>query len=225
MRALIVEDKDSIRRFLRQGLVEHSFAVEEAEDGSSGLELARGGRFDVIILDLMLPGLGGLDLLEQLRASGDATPVLCLTARDSVEDRVRGLDLGADDYLTKPYSFTELLARIRALLRRGPELRPQRVAIADLEIDLNTHAVRRGGERIDLTTREFSLLSYLAKHTGDVVSRKMILDRIWDVHLDPKTNVIDVHINRLRKKVDGGRMPRLIHTIRGVGYSLRAEEK
>ncbi len=221
MKALIVEDDPGIRQFVQRGLKEESFSVDVASDGEDGFRLARTGRYDVIILDLMLPGRDGFSILEGLRATGDDTPVICLTARDAVDDRVRGLDLGADDYLPKPFSFAELVARIRSLLRRGRALTSSVVTVADLTIDLAAHRVERAGRRLDLSAREFALLAYLAHHAGAVLSRTMILEHVWDMDHDPLTNVIDVQINRLRKKVDQGFEKPLIHTIRGVGYVLR----
>lgn len=197
--------------------------VELVDNGEAGLRLAMTGDHDVIVLDLMLPGRDGFSVLRSLRESGIETPVICLTARDSVEDRVRGLDLGADDYLAKPFSFAELLARIRALLRRGPALASNTLVVGDLTIDLVGRGVERAGRRIDLTAREFALLECLGRGAGDVLSRTMLLERVWDMNQDPMTNVIDVHINRLRRKVDHGFARPLIHTIRGVGYVLREE--
>ena len=223
MRALVVEDDAGIRGFLKKGLREASFAVDVADDGTVGYELARVERYDVIILDLMLPGKDGLSLLKDLRESGDDTPVICLTARDTVEDRVQGLDLGADDYLSKPFSFSELLARIRALLRRGRTAVNSPIRVADLTVDLLAHAVERAGQRIDLSAREYALLEYMIRHAGEVLARTMILEHVWDMNQDPLTNVVDVHINRLRKKVDHGFAQPLIHTIRGVGYVLRED--
>ncbi len=223
MRALVVEDDAAIRRFLKKGLREASFAVDVADDGSVGYEMACVERYDIIILDLMLPGRDGLSILKDLRSSGNVTPVICLTARDAVEDRVEGLDLGADDYLSKPFSFAELLARIRALLRRGRTVVNSPIKVADLTIDLLAHSVERAGKRIDLSAREYALLEYMARHVGEVLARTMILEHVWDMNQDPLTNVVDVHINRLRKKVDHGFSQPLIHTIRGVGYVLRED--
>jgi len=223
MRALVVEDDAAIRRFLKKGLREASFAVDVADDGSVGYEMACVERYDIIILDLMLPGRDGLSILKDLRSSGNVTPVICLTARDAVEDRVEGLDLGADDYLSKPFSFAELLARIRALLRRGRTVVNSPIKVADLTIDLLAHSVERAGKRIDLSAREYALLEYMARHVGEVLARTMILEHVWDMNQDPLTNIVDVHINRLRKKIDHGFSQPLIHTIRGVGYVLRED--
>jgi heavy metal response regulator len=223
MRALVIEDDAAIRRFLKKGLREASFAVDAAEDGAVGHEMACVEKYDIIILDLMLPGKEGLSVLRDLRESGDTTPVICLTARDAVEDRVEGLDLGADDYLSKPFSFAELLARIRALLRRGRAVVNSPIKVADLTIDLLAHSVERAGKRIDLSAREYALLEYMARHVGEVLARTMILEHVWDMNQDPLTNIVDVHINRLRKKIDHGFGQPLIHTIRGVGYVLRED--
>jgi heavy metal response regulator len=224
MRALVVEDENGVASFIERGLQEAAFAVDVAEDGETGLHLACSESYDVIVLDLMLPQRDGFSVLHALRDRGLATPVICLTARDGVDDRVRGLNLGADDYLVKPFSFVELLARIRAVLRRGQTLTDNPIVVGDLTVDVIARAVERAGKRIDLSSREFALLEYLARHAGEVVSRTMILDRVWDMNQDPMTNVIDVHINRLRKKVDHGFYPPLIHTIRGVGYVLRHDK-
>lgn len=186
--------------------------------------MALGGGFDAIILDLMLPTRDGLSVLREIRHAAIQTPVICLTARDSVEDRVRGLDLGADDYLLKPFTFAELLARLRALLRRGNALAANTIVVGDLTIDVVSRRVERGGKRIELSAREFSLLECLGRSTGQVLSRTMLLERVWDMVQDPMTNVVDVHINRLRRKIDHGFDSALIHTIRGVGYALREGE-
>jgi two-component system copper resistance phosphate regulon response regulator CusR len=221
MRLLLVEDDKRVARFVEKGLREASYAVEWADNGDAGLRLALSGEFDVIVLDLMLPDRDGFTVLANLREKGVTTPVICLTARDSVDDRVRGLDLGADDYLAKPFSFAELMARIRALLRRGAALTSNTVVVGDLVIDLVGRRVERSGRRIELSTREFALLECLGRGAGQVQSRTMLLERVWDMNQDPMTNVVDVHINRLRRKVDHGFAHPLIHTIRGVGYVLR----
>ncbi len=224
MRALVIEDDNRIRGFIDKGLREASYAVEASDDGEAGLKLALNGGYDAIILDLMLPSRDGFSVLREIRQAGIQTPVICLTARDSVEDRVRGLDLGADDYLPKPFTFTELLARLRALLRRGTALAANTIVVGDLTIDVVSRRVERGGKRIDLSSREFSLLECLGRSSGQVLSRTMLLERVWDMDQDPMTNVVDVHINRLRRKVDHGFDRTLIHTIRGVGYVLRDGE-
>lgn len=223
MRVLLIEDDRRVAAFVEKGLREASYTVEWSENGDAGLRTALGGGHDVIILDLMLPGRDGFSVLATLREKGVTTPVICLTARDSVDDRVRGLDLGADDYLAKPFSFVELTARIRALLRRGAALTSNTVVVGDLVIDLVARRVERGGRRIELSAREFALLECLGRGAGHVQSRTMLLERVWDMNQDPMTNVVDVHINRLRRKVDHGFAHPLIHTIRGVGYVLRAE--
>lgn len=224
MRILVIEDEPGVAGFVEKGLHEASYAVDLAENGVDGFELARSRKYDVIVLDLMLPGKDGFTLLKDLRALDVRTPVICLTARDAIADRVKGLDLGADDYLTKPFSFSELMARIRALLRRGQNAVTNPIVVSDLTLDILARSVHRGSRRIDLSPNEFALLEYLARNAGQVLSRTMILEHVWDMNQDPMTNVIDVHINRLRKKVDGGAHHPLIHTIRGVGYVLRYDE-
>jgi heavy metal response regulator len=221
MRVLVIEDEPGVISFLKKGLREASYVVDLADNGIDGSHLAAAENYDVIVLDLMLPGVDGFSLLQGLRSQGIRTPVICLTARDAVDDRVRGLDLGADDYLAKPFSFSELLARMRALLRRGQNLGVNPMVVNDLIIDVVTHTVHRAGRRIDLSHTEYALLEYMARHARHVLSRTMILEHVWDMNQDPLTNVVDVQINRLRKKVDQGFSSPLIHTIRGVGYVLR----
>lgn len=221
MRALLIEDDPGVSAFLQKGLREAAYDADSANNGEDGLRLALGGGHDVILLDLMLPGRDGFEILHSLRQAGVKTPVLCLTARDAVDDRVRGLDLGADDYLAKPFSFAELLARLRALLRRGQALVSNSIVVGDLVIDLLGRRVDRGGRRIDLSAREFALLECLGRGGGQPMPRSMLLERVWDLKQEPLTNVIDVHINRLRRKIDHGFSRPLIHTIRGVGYALR----
>lgn len=223
MRALLIEDDSGVASFVRRGLREAGFVVDWAADGLEGESRASVEQYDVVILDLMLPGKDGFSILGVLRKAGLKTPVICLTARDAVDDRVRGLDLGADDYLAKPFSFSELLARIRALLRRGSALATNPFCIGDLTVDIATRQVHRAGKRIDLSAREFALLEYMARNAGQVLSRTMILEKVWDMNQDPLTNVVDVHINRVRRKVDHGFDRPLIKTIRGVGYVLRDE--
>lgn len=221
MRLLVVEDDRKLANLLRQGLKESGFAVDTAEDGVKGLSLALDTEYDAIVLDLMLPGRSGLDILKKLRARHRATPVLVLSARSSVEDRIRGLDLGADDYLAKPFSLKELLARLRAITRR-PAVEPKTVlSAADLELDTVSHEVRRAGCRIDLTAKEFALLELLLRKKGAVVTRSMILDRIWDLEYDGGSNMVEVYINYLRRKIDQDFEPKLIQTVRGSGYVLR----
>ena len=221
MRALLIEDDQGIRKSVSHGLRESGFVVDTAADGAEGMTLAISEPYDVLILDLMLPGRDGFSILKDLRLRGHKTPVICLTARDAVEDRVRGLDLGADDYMAKPFSFAELLARIRALMRRGAALTHNPLVVADLSIDVLVRQVFRKDQRLELSAREFTLLEYLARNAGHVLSRSMILEHVWNMTHDPLTNVVDVHINRLRKKIDHGFAKPLIHTIRGVGYVLR----
>jgi two-component system copper resistance phosphate regulon response regulator CusR len=210
---------------LRQGLIEAGFVVDLARTGTDGLHLALTGDYDLLILDVMLPGLNGWQLLETLRRSGNALPVLFLTARDQVEDRVKGLELGADDYLVKPFAFSEFLARVRTLLRRGKSsLEPTMLRIADLELDLLRRRVqrggRRGGRRIDLTAKEFALLELLLRRQGEVLSRSLIASQVWDINFDSDSNVIEVAMRRLRAKMDDDFEPKLLRTIRGMGYVL-----
>ena len=223
MRVLVVEDNADMGPYLEQGLREHGFAVDLAADGSRGFEYATTGVYDLFILDRMLPGLDGLELLRKLRKAGIQTPAIFLTAKSAVTDRVEGLDAGADDYLVKPFSFAELLARIRVVLRRGPEIQPSVLRVGDLSLDTVTRAVERRGHRIELSSKQFALLHYLMRHAGQVVSRTMIQEHVWNYEFDGLTNVVDVHINRLRNKVDRGFDRPLIHTLRGVGYVLRED--
>ncbi|MGH8535083.1 MAG: winged helix-turn-helix domain-containing protein [Gammaproteobacteria bacterium] len=224
MRILLVEDDRDTAAYLAKGLREGGYTIEHASEGRDGLFLATSEDFDLLIVDRMLPGLNGLAVIEALRAQGNKVPVLILSALAQIDDRVRGLRAGGDDYLTKPYAFSELLARIEALLRRGHSAAPTtKLGFADLEMDLLTRTVTRAGRRIDLQAREFRLLEYLLRHTGQVVTRTMLLDGVWDYHFDPQTNVIDVHISRLRQKIDKGFATPLLHTIRGAGYSLRED--
>jgi heavy metal response regulator len=221
VRILVIEDEPGVASFVEKGLREASFAVDVARNGIDGNHLAATEDYDLIVLDLMLPGRDGFSILRNLRERGVQTPIICLTARDSVDDRVKGLNLGADDYLSKPFSFSELLARIHALLRRGAKVAINPIVIADLTIDVLARSVHRAGKRIDLSPREYAFLEYLGRNAGQIVSRTMILEHVWDMTQDPLTNVVDVHINRLRKRVDHGFDKPLIHTIRGVGYVLR----
>lgn len=225
MRVLVIEDDVEVARYLVKGLKESGYVADHASTGTDGLVMAMDESYDILIVDRMLPGLDGLVLIETLRKSGNRTPVMILSALGDVDQRVRGLRAGGDDYLTKPFSFSELLARIEALLRRGTAGGRETVLrVGDLEMDLLAHSVRRGGRTIDLQPREFRLLEFLMRHAGHVVTRTMLLEGVWDYHFDPQTNVIDVHISRLRQKIDKGFDKPLIHTIRGVGYSLRAAE-
>lgn len=221
MRLLLIEDDIEAAAYLAKGLGESGHVAEIAHDGEDGLALAREGRFDALIVDRMLPGRDGLAVVSALRADGDTTPVLILSALDHVDERVRGLQAGGDDYLTKPYAFSELLARIEALARRAqPELALTRFEVADLSLDLLSREVRRGKKRILLQPREFRLLEFLMRHAGQVVTRTMLLENVWDYHFDPQTNVIDVHVSRLRSKIDKSFDEPLIHTVRGAGYIL-----
>ena len=226
MRILLVEDDPTVRGFVAKGLKEAGHLVEQADNGKDGLFLAVSETFDTIILDRMLPGgIDGLRLLETLRAQNNATPVLLLSALAQVDERVAGLKAGGDDYLTKPFAFAELLARVEALSRRGRgESGPQtKLVVADLEMDLLSRSVKRDGQKIDLQPREFRLLEYLMRHASQVVTRTMLLEGVWDYHFDPQTNVIDVHVSRLRHKIDKPFPTALIHTIRNAGYMLRPE--
>jgi DNA-binding response OmpR family regulator len=220
MRVLVIEDYPPLAKSMRQGLSEAGFAVDSAADGPTGLELARAGTFDALVLDLMLPKLDGLTLLSTLRAEGSATPVLVLTARDATADRVKGLDLGADDYLVKPFAFEELVARLRAIIRRGYRSQQNIIRVGDLEIDTSARVVKRAGRGVVLSAREYMLLEYLAARRGQVVSRTEIWDHVYDFASDPSSNVVDVYIGYLRKKIDHDHPAKLIHTRRGQGYVL-----
>jgi two-component system OmpR family response regulator len=223
MRALVVEDDATIAEFVGRGLREAGFAVDQTPDGESGLRAALQSPYDVAIVDVMLPRRDGLSLIDELRRRKIATPVLILSARRSVDDRVRGLQAGGDDYLTKPFAFTELLARVQALLRRSTQsAAPTTLTFEDIEIDLLTRRVTRAGRDIELRPREFALLEYLLRHAGRVVSKTMILSHVWGYQFDPQTNVVDVLVSRLRDKIDRPFDRKLLHTVRGVGYVLRA---
>ena len=225
MRILVVEDDKDVANFIVKGLKEAGHVVEHSNNGRDGLFMAASEAFDAIVLDRMLPGgVDGLRLLETLRSQNNNTPVLFLSAMAQVDDRVRGLKAGGDDYMTKPFAFAELLARVEALARRGKGDGPQtKVVVADLEMDLLSRGVRRAGQKIDLQPREFRLLEFLMRHAGQVVTRTMLLEGVWDYHFDPQTNVIDVHVSRLRQKVDKPFATPLIHTVRNAGYMLRPE--
>jgi two-component system copper resistance phosphate regulon response regulator CusR len=218
MHILIIEDEEKTASFLRKGLTESGYVVDTSGNGDEGLLLALDIDYDLIILDVMLPGRDGWSILETLRRAGRKMPVLFLTARDMVHDRVKGLELGADDYLIKPFAFSELLARVRLLLRRTPQRHNETLQVADLEIEFARQKASRGGSRLDLTSKEFALLSLLARREGEVLSRTLIAEQIWDINFDSDTNVIDVAIRRLRSKVDDPFKKKLIHTVRGVGY-------
>ncbi|MFQ5846212.1 MAG: heavy metal response regulator transcription factor [Candidatus Methylomirabilales bacterium] len=223
MRLLVVEDEKKVASFIKQGLEEEGYAVDVAPDGEEGLAMALDRVHDLVILDIHLPRMDGLRVLQELRRAKLANPVLLLTVRATIEDKVLGLDAGADDYLTKPFAFEELLARVRALLRRRAQAEPPVLEIADLTLDPARRAVARGGEQIDLTAKEFALLAYFMRNPGRVLTRTMISEHVWDYSFDTMTNVIDVYVNYLRKKIDAGREPKLIHTVRGVGYMLKTE--
>lgn len=222
MRILLVEDDRRIARFVAKGLREQSYAVDVTDDGDDAIYKLSISDYDAVILDVMIPGLDGFAVCRELRAAGSVVPIIMLTARDTVQDRITGLDTGADDYLTKPFAVTELLARLRALLRRGHVVRPATMRIADLLLDTRAQRATRNGRELALTTKEYALLEYLAREQGRVVSRAEIAEHVWDENFDPLTNLIDVHINRLRRKVDTGFSTRLIHTRRGAGYMLAA---
>lgn len=220
MRILIVEDEVKTGAYLRKGLTENGFVVDLADNGRDGLELATSGKHDLVVLDIVLPQCDGWTILSRMRDNQQQTPVLFLTARDSVADRVKGLDLGADDYLVKPFAFSELLARIRSLLRRGQSLHEDVLRIADLEIDFKRLRVTRAGQHIRLTSKEFSLLTLLAQHPGEIQSRTLIAEQVWNMNFDSVTNVVDVAISRLRRKVDEPFEKKLIQSVRGMGYVL-----
>ncbi len=225
MRILVIEDDREAARYMIRGLRESGHVVDHAEDGETGLMMACGGGYDTLVVDRMLPNLDGLSLVERLREAGNGTPVLFLSALGDVDDRVRGLKAGGDDYLAKPYAFSELLARIEALVRRrSPGEVETRLRVADLELDLLARTCTRSGTRIDLQPREFRLLEFLMRHAGHVVTRTMLLENVWEYHFDPQTNVIDVHMSRLRSKIDKNFDQPLLHTVRGAGYSLRAPD-
>lgn len=223
MRLLIVEDDRDAAAYLVKGLKESGHVVDHAKDGVEGLALARAQGYDVAIIDRMLPRLDGLQLVQKMREEGNLVPVLFLSALGDIDDRVKGLKAGGDDYLPKPYAIVELLARLDALVRRRqPEQVQTKLTVGDLELDLLSRSAFRSGQSIDLQPREFLLLEYLMRHAGQVVTRTMLLENVWDYHFDPQTNVIDVHISRLRAKIDKGFTEQLLHTVRGAGYCLRA---
>jgi two-component system copper resistance phosphate regulon response regulator CusR len=222
MSILVIEDEKKTAAFLAKGLREAGFAVDVACDGETGLERALAKKFDLLIVDVMLPHKDGWEVVAQLRHDGIRTPILFLTARDSVRDRVKGLELGADDYLVKPFAFAELLARVRSVLRRAPQRQPEHLRIADLEMDMRRHKATRSGVSLNLTPKEFLLLAHLVSSAGEVVSRAEIAEQVWDIGFKTDTNVVDVVVRRLRAKVDDPFKTKLIHTIRGVGYALKA---
>ncbi|MBI4543379.1 MAG: response regulator transcription factor [Gemmatimonadetes bacterium] len=222
MKILVIEDDRTVGQYVTRGLEEHLLSAELVADGRAGLEKGSSGQWDLIVLDLRLPGMSGLDVLRTLRDRGVATPILVLTAQDSVEFKVDALRNGADDYVTKPFAMEELIARVEAITRRPKSLAPPVLQVADLKLDTGSLQVSRGGAPIELTPKEYSVLLYLVRHAGRVMSRTLISEYVWDYHFDPGTNIVDVVINRLRKKIDHGRDVRLIHTVRGVGYMVRA---
>ena len=222
MRILLVEDESQVASFIRRGLREEQYTVDVAEDGEQGAFLAQTNEYDLIILDWKLPKMNGIDVLRALRADGVTVPILLLTGRDTLQDKVMGLDAGADDYLTKPFGFEELLARVRALLRRRGDMIPTVLQVADLELDSLRHCVSRSGHKIDLTSREYSLLEYLLRNTDRVVTRTMLAEHVWEHDFDPLSNVIDVHVARLRRKIDHDHDTKLLQTVRGKGYILQS---
>ncbi len=226
MRVLVVEDDRDVAAYLVKGLKEHGYTVNHAEDGKNGLFLATSENYDVMVIDRMLPEIDGLAIVRSVRAAGKATPMLILSALGEVDDRVEGLRAGGDDYLTKPFAFSELLARLEALVRRTTALvTPEtELEVGDLELDLLSRVAKRGDQVIELQPREFRLLEYLMRHAGQVVTRTMLLEHVWDYHFDPQTNVIDVHISRLRSKIDKGYGKPLLHTVRGAGYMMNEAE-
>ena len=225
MRILVIEDEAKVASFVRRGLEAEGYRVDIAPDGEVGLTQAFDHEYGLVVLDVMLPKRDGLSVLQEMRRHEIRVPVLMLTARDTVADKVAGLDRGADDYLTKPFAFEELLARIRALLRRGSPLSPSTLRVADLELDLVTRAVTRAGTRIELTAKEFALLEFFLRNPGRVLSRAIIAQHVWGVDFDTFTNVIDVYVNYLRKKIDAGFPAKLLHTVRGVGYVIKESEE
>ena len=222
MKILVVEDDTTVGQYVKRGLEEAHYHADLVGDGEAALRLASSGHYDLLVLDLRLPKLTGQEVLRTLRDRGSAVPVLVLTAQDTVDFKVQALRMGADDYVTKPFALEELLARVEALGRRPKALAPPVLSVADLTLDTGSREVRRGGRLIDLTPKEYAVLEYLMRHQGRVMSRTLITEYAWDYHFDPGTNIVDVVITRLRKKVDGGRGPKLIHTVRGVGYVLKA---
>lgn len=224
MKVLVVEDDERTASFIERGLTEAGHTVDVAVNGSDGLQVGMSGAHDAIVMDRMLPGMSGVEAISMLRAEGVLAPVLMLTALGSVDDRVSGLEAGADDYLVKPFAFSELMARLQALVRRPPLVEQVSViSISDLEIDTKRRRVTRAGRRVDLTPQEYKLLEYLALRTGETVTRTMLLESLWGFHFDPRTNIVDAHVSRLRAKVDKGFDEELIHTLRGVGYVLEAQ--
>jgi heavy metal response regulator len=224
MRVLLIEDDKDVARFVTKGLKENLFLVDLATDGEEGYQLIIHEKYDLVILDILLPKMDGWEVLGRIRGKGIETPVIVLTARDSTPDVVKGLNLGADDYMIKPFSFSELLARLRAILRRGKIQRPTELKVGNLVLNQITREVYRDKVRIDLTAKEYSLLEYLMRNTGQILTRTMILEAVWDYNFDTMTNVVDVHVNHLRNKIDRDFTPKLLHTIKGVGYVLKEKD-
>ena len=222
MKILVVEDDPTVGPYVKRGLEEHQNHVDLVDDGLEALRLASGGLYDLLVLDLRLPGMTGLEIVRTRRDRGVTTPILILTAQDAVDFKVQVLRAGADDYVTKPFAFEELLARVEAIGRRPKQVAPPAMVVGDLSLDTGTREVRRAGELLDLTPKEYAVLEYLMRHAGRVMSRTLITEYAWDYHFDPGTNIVDVVINRLRKKVDSGHRTKLIHTVRGVGYVVKA---
>jgi two-component system copper resistance phosphate regulon response regulator CusR len=225
MRLLLIEDEEKVAHFVQRGLAAERFAIDVARDGVAGLELAQSYDYDLVILDLLLPALDGTEVLRKIRRSDSRVPILILTARDAVQDKVTHFEAGADDYLTKPFAFAELLVRIKALLRRGATRQETILRVGDVELDRLSQQVRRGGKRIELTSKEYSLLEYLMANAGRVLSRTMIIEHVWDQSFDGATNIVDVYVRHLRDKVDEGRNENLIRTVRGVGYVISDEKQ
>jgi heavy metal response regulator len=223
MHILVIEDEKKVARLIQKGLEEEAYAVDVAHDGERGLSMSEAHEYDLMIVDVMLPKMNGLELVQVIRTRKGKTPILMLTAKATIEDKVAGLDSGADDYLTKPFAFEELLARVRSLLRRGAQQKSTILAIADLELDTVTHKAKRGGRTIELTAKEYALLDYFLQNKDRVLTRSAISEHIWDYNFDTGTNIIDVYINHLRNKVDNNFDKKLIHTVRGVGYVLKEE--
>ncbi|MEP9412242.1 MAG: response regulator transcription factor [Candidatus Brocadia sp.] len=224
MRILVVEDEKKLATYIKKGLEENHFAVDVSYDGEEGLFMLDTNEYDLVILDIMLPKKNGFEILKEARNNGKDMPILLLTAKDAVEDKAHGLDLGADDYLVKPFSFIELTARVRALIRRGKVRYQTRLTVADLSLDLAAHRLYRNGQPIDLTNKEFSLLEFFMRNLNTVLTRTQIAEHVWDYNFDSLTNVIDVFVNRLRNKIDKDRTHKLIHTIKGVGYIMKDEK-
>ena len=221
MKILVVEDDRVVGQYIKRGLEESQYHADLVNDGLEGLRLISGGHYDLVVLDLRLPGMSGLEVLRTTRDRGNTTPILVLTAQDAVGHKVEALRAGADDYVTKPFAFEEVLARVEALSRRPKQISSSKLAVADLELDVGSRDVRRGGRLIELTPKEYAVLEYLLRHAGRVMSRTLITEYAWDYHFDPGTNIVDVVINRLRKKVDSGSEKKLVHTVRGVGYVIK----